>query len=129
MSFPQAIRTCLSKYATFEGRAGRPEYWWFALFYLLAYVVAIVIDSALGTPFIFTAIAILALVIPALSVGVRRLHDTDHSGWWYFIGLVPLIGGIWLLVLQLQPGTDGPNRYGALGPQGEQPGLTTGTAG
>lgn len=112
MSFPQAIKTCLSKYATFSGRAGRGEYWWFFLFYVLAYVVAIVIDSAAGTPFIFTAVTILALILPTLAAAVRRLHDTDRSGWWYWVGLIPLVGGIWLLVLLAQEGTSGPNRYG-----------------
>jgi uncharacterized membrane protein YhaH (DUF805 family) len=113
MSFSDAIKTCLSKYAVFSGRASRAEYWWFFLFYVAAYVVAIVIDSVLGTPFVITAIAVLALILPALSAGIRRLHDTDRSGWWYLIGIIPFVGGIWLLVLLVQEGTAGPNRYGA----------------
>src|SRR5947209_19588591 len=127
MSFPQAIKSGLSKYATFAGRAGRAEYWWFALFYLLVYVVAIVIDSILATPIIFTAIAVLVLVLPGLAVGVRRLHDTDRSGWWYWISLVPLIGGIWLLVLLVQEGPSGPNRYGSGPADSTPPTAATGT--
>lgn len=112
MSFAAAVTTCLSKYATFGGRASRAEYWWFYLFYTVAYVVAIVVDSIAGTPFIFTIITIAALIVPAIAAGVRRLHDSDRSGWWYLVALIPLIGGIWLLVLLVQVGTLGPNRYG-----------------
>jgi uncharacterized membrane protein YhaH (DUF805 family) len=113
MSFSQSITTCLSKYAVFSGRASRAEYWWFFLFYTLAYLVAIVIDSTLGTPFVFTALALLVLIVPAIAAGIRRLHDTGRSGWWYLVTLIPFVGGIWLLVLLAQPGTPGPNQYDA----------------
>jgi uncharacterized membrane protein YhaH (DUF805 family) len=110
MSFTQAVRTCMSKYAMFNGRARRPEYWWFALFGLITYAVAAVIDAATGTP-VFVIIALLALLVPSLAVAIRRLHDTNRSGWWYLICLVPLIGGIVLLVFMASDSTPGTNQY------------------
>jgi len=112
MSFGDAIKTCFNKYATFDGRAGRAEYWWFALFYLIIYAVALVIDIVAGTKFVFILIVSLGMLLPTLAAGVRRLHDIDKSGWWYFISLIPFIGGIWLLVLFVQAGTPGQNSYG-----------------
>ena len=112
MSFGDAIKTCFHKYATFDGRASRAEYWWFALFYTIVYVVALVIDLAAGTTFVFILIVSLGLLLPTVAAGVRRLHDVGKSGWWYLIALIPFIGGIWLLVLCVQAGTPGQNQYG-----------------
>jgi uncharacterized membrane protein YhaH (DUF805 family) len=61
---------------------------------------------------IVLVLAVLALIVPSIAVAVRRLHDQDKSGGWYFIGFIPFIGGIWLLVLMCTEGTRGPNRYG-----------------
>ena len=112
----EAVSTCFSKYATFQGRAKRSEFWWFELFIVIVYVVLMVLGSVIGDPsipMILLGIFGLAVILPAISVTVRRLHDQDKSGWWYWIALVPAIGGIWLLVLMCLPGTPGPNRFGA----------------
>ena len=108
----------LKKYATFSGRARRKEYWFFVLFYVLISIVAAVIDvmtgsfdSTMGMGMLGLLVA-LALLIPSLAVAVRRLHDTDRSGWWVLLCLIPLIGGIWLLVLLCLDSTPGENQYG-----------------
>jgi uncharacterized membrane protein YhaH (DUF805 family) len=109
----------LKNYAVFEGRARRREYWMFTLISFLIAIGAMIIDNILGTtiqdlPYgLFYALYSLAVFIPGLAVLVRRLHDTDRSGWWFFIALVPLIGGIWLFVLTVLEGTRGSNGYGA----------------
>ena len=116
MGIKDAVSTCFSKYATFSGRATRPEFWWFYLFIVIMYIVLAVLGNIVGDPTIaLTLIGIfgLAIIIPIISVTVRRLHDQDKSGAWYFIALVPAVGGIWLIVLLCLPGTPGPNRFGA----------------
>lgn len=108
----------LKKYADFSGRAPRAEYWWFYLLIIIGYIVATILDSLLGLdgavgPYgIVTALFGLAVLIPSIAVGARRLHDTDRSGWWLLIGLIPLIGAIVLLVFFVLPGTQGSNRFG-----------------
>ncbi len=111
LGFPDAVRSALTQYATFTGRARRAEYWWFALFNLAASLVAAVIDAAIGFP-LFQLVVGLGLLVPSLAVGVRRLHDTGRSGWWMLIGLVPLVGAIVLLVFFLTDGERGANRWG-----------------
>ncbi|MDP9436969.1 MAG: DUF805 domain-containing protein [Actinomycetota bacterium] len=111
MGFADAVSSGFARYASFSGRARRSEYWWFYLFTFLVYVAATVIDAIIGVP-ATAAIAVLALFIPTLAVSVRRLHDTGRSGWWFLIGLVPLVGGIVLLVFFVQDGTPGANQYG-----------------
>ncbi|MFJ4783470.1 DUF805 domain-containing protein [Streptomyces sp. NPDC088794] len=104
----------LKKYAVFSGRARRKEYWNFALFVGIIYVVLLVIALAskqsalLGLAGLFY----LGVLIPSLAVAVRRLHDTGRSGWWILIGLVPLAGAIVLLVFTVSDSTPGPNQYG-----------------
>ncbi len=116
MGFGGAIATCFRKYVDFSGRARRPEYWWFMLFYWLVLVGLSIVDAIIigtrGGAGVFTGLAVLAMFLPTLSVGVRRLHDTDRTGWWLLIGIIPLIGGIVLLVFMCLRGTDGPNRFG-----------------
>lgn len=110
MTFQEAIRTCLSKYATFSGRATRPEYWWFVLFYFVTAAVLNLIDNALGLgagpdarggllSFLFA----LGMLIPLLAALVRRLQDTGRSGWWALIGLIPIIGTLVLIFFAVQP--------------------------
>lgn len=111
MSFIDAVRAALSKYATFSGRSRRSEYWWFALFNLLVSLVGAGVDAALGRPLIQFVVA-LALLLPNLAVLVRRLHDTNRSGWWVLIGLVPLVGSIVLIVFAAQDSQPGTNRFG-----------------
>ena len=109
----------LGKYADFSGRAQRAEYWYFVLFYLLIYLGLMIVDSLTGTFSesmglgLTSGLFTLAILLPSISVGVRRLHDTDRSGWWLLIGFIPLIGAIVLLVFAVQDGTPGVNRYGA----------------
>jgi uncharacterized membrane protein YhaH (DUF805 family) len=110
MGFPDAVRSVLTRYADFTGRARRAEYWWFALFSVIVVVVAAIIDAAIGFP-LLQLVVTLGLFIPSLAVGVRRLHDTDRSGWWLLIGLVPF-GGIVLLVFYCLEGQPGHNRFG-----------------
>jgi uncharacterized membrane protein YhaH (DUF805 family) len=117
MSFQDAVRTCLQqKYAAFSGRARRSEYWYFVLFTVIVSFVASIIDSILGTRGSGTglvgAIASLALLLPGIGVGIRRLHDTGRSGWWLLIGLIPIVGAIVLLVFFVQD-SQPDNQYGA----------------
>jgi uncharacterized membrane protein YhaH (DUF805 family) len=108
-----AVKTVLSKYATFRGRARRSEYWYFALFQLIAYMVAGVLDYVIfGRQSLFSAIVGLGLLIPVLAVSVRRLHDTNRSGWWLFLSLVPFIGGVILLIWFCSKGAAEANRFG-----------------
>jgi uncharacterized membrane protein YhaH (DUF805 family) len=111
VTMSDAVRSCLSKYATFSGRARRAEYWWFTLAVIIVEIVTSLIDRALGTSLV-TLLVALALFLPGLAVGVRRLHDTDRSGWWLLIALVPFVGAIVLLVFEVLDGTPGPNRFG-----------------
>jgi uncharacterized membrane protein YhaH (DUF805 family) len=116
VNFDEAIKDGLSKYATFSGRSSRSAYWWWTLFYVLVAIGASIIDAAIKTPAL-TGLAWLAFIIPNLAVLVRRLHDTDRTGWWVLIGLVPLVGWIVLLIFAC---TDSgvPNKYGT-GPDGK----------
>ena len=118
MSFQDAVRTCLQqKYADFSGRARRSEYWFFFLFQVIVNAVAGFLDALFHTRYgggstgVIQTLAWLALLVPGLAVGVRRLHDTGHSGWWLLIGLVPLVGWIVLLVFFLQD-SHPDNQYG-----------------
>lgn len=110
--------TVLKKYAVFSGRARRKEYWMFVLFNIIFTIVAVILDNVLGTAIenvgygLFYIVYGLAVIIPALAVTVRRLHDSGKSGWWIFISLVPIIGGIWLLVLLVMDSQAGTNQYG-----------------
>jgi uncharacterized membrane protein YhaH (DUF805 family) len=115
MGFGKAIATCFSKYVDFTGRARRKEYWFWHLFYWLVIVGLLVVDAfiaAVHGPPVLTLFALLGLFLPTLAGTVRRLHDTDHSGWMMFVSLIPLVGGIIFLVFMCQRGTTGPNRFG-----------------
>jgi uncharacterized membrane protein YhaH (DUF805 family) len=103
----------LKKYADFSGRARRTEYWLFVLFNMVIAVLLSVIDYVLSSPGIIGLLFALAILLPSIAVGVRRLHDTDRSGWWLLIAFVPLIGGIVLLVFFVLDSTPGDNKYGA----------------
>jgi len=109
---------CLRKYGVFGGRARRKEYWYFVLFNIIISIVLRVIDRATGSfsaeagMGLLGAIYALAILIPSVAVTVRRLHDTDHSGWWLFIPLIPIIGAIVLFVFTVQDSNAGENKYG-----------------
>lgn len=112
----------LKKYAVFTGRAPRQEYWYFVLFnfliallFIFGAMAAASLRSHRGvvTLLALYVLYLIALVIPSLAVSVRRLHDTNHSGWWMFIGLVPLIGEIVLIILHVRDSQPADNRYGS----------------
>jgi len=113
----------LKKYAQFSGRARRQEYWLFQLAVCVVFfatgVLSEIVPSAVGDfAFVVAMVAALGLLLPMYAVGVRRMHDIGRSGWWLLVGLVPIIGGIWQLVLLATSGDVGPNRYG---PDPKQP--------
>ncbi|MFL6095178.1 MAG: DUF805 domain-containing protein, partial [Blastococcus sp.] len=111
MSMADAVRSVLTQYATFSGRARRSEYWWFYLAYVLADIVASIADTVVGTS-VLEWVLLLGLLLPTLAVGVRRLHDIGKSGWWLLIGLIPLVGAIVLLVFACQDSQPGTNQWG-----------------
>ncbi len=108
----------VKNYAGFSGRARRKEYWFFVLFYLIFTIALMFVDGATGgldpqTGLgLFSGIFMLAMFIPSLAVSIRRLHDTDRTGWWILINLVPLIGGLIFLYFTVCDSTPGNNQYG-----------------
>lgn len=108
----------LRQYATFTGRARRREFWFFQLFVLLIVMVLSLLDRMLGLFDDETSLGplsglfSLAMLLPSLAVSVRRLHDTDRSGWWALLYFVPLLGFLVLLVFFVLDGTRGANRFG-----------------
>ena len=107
MTFQESIRQCFLKYAEFNGRASRAEYWWFFLFVVLAGAVLSALNNKLGGAFY------LATLLPSLAAASRRLHDTERSGWWQLVALLPLVGLIVLLVFLTQKSSDAPEVTGA----------------
>ena len=105
MNFAEAIRTCFTKYVDFNGRAKRPEFWWWALFVFLASLVA----QWIG--YLPSLVVSLGTLLPSIAVGARRLHDIDKSGWWQLVGLIPFIGWIIMIWWCVQDSKD-PNRFG-----------------
>lgn len=103
----------LKKYAVFSGRARRKEYWMFALFSVIIVLVLGFVDELVGSPGVIGMLYSLAVLIPSIAVSVRRLHDTDRSGWWLLIGIVPLLGAIVLFVFMVQNSKPDQNQYGA----------------
>ncbi|WP_345435094.1 DUF805 domain-containing protein [Actinoallomurus vinaceus] len=102
----------LRNYAGFDGRARRTEYWMFVLFNVIITVVLDLIGMAVRLVSILGFVYGLAVLIPSLAVGVRRLHDTGRSGWWLLIGIIPIVGTIILIVFMATPGDRGDNAYG-----------------
>jgi uncharacterized membrane protein YhaH (DUF805 family) len=114
----------LKKYAVFSGRARRKEYWYFILFSIIIMIILSIFDVMLGnSSSVFEArrlydmnrledIYALIVLLPTIAVSVRRLHDTNHSGWWLLIVLIPLIGIIVFLIFAVQNSKPGTNKYG-----------------
>ncbi|GAA6153560.1 DUF805 domain-containing protein [Pseudoteredinibacter isoporae] len=100
----------IKRYADFSGRARRKQYWMYILFYIIFSIVVSIVDSILGTAFL-GAIYGLALLVPSLAIGARRLHDTGRSGWWQLLYLIPLIGLIVMIVFLVQD-SHPDNEYG-----------------
>ncbi len=103
----RSVRTCLTKYADFNGRAARPEFWWFVLAQI---VVSLILNTVLP---LLGGLFSLAAIIPSLAVGSRRLHDIGKSGWLQLLGLIPIVGWIILIYWAAQPGDVSANQYGA----------------
>jgi uncharacterized membrane protein YhaH (DUF805 family) len=108
----------LKKYAVFQGRAQRKEYWYYILFFVLFAIVVSLVENALGLADPETGsgplslVYSLALLVPSIAVAVRRLHDTGRSGWWILIGLIPVVGAIVLIVFYVFDSEPGDNEYG-----------------
>lgn len=100
MNFSKAISTCLGKYGTFVGRAGRSEFWWFYLFTLLMTWGSAIVGAAAGGGMIdlLPSLVSLAFFIPTLAAGSRRLHDIGKSGWWQLLLFIPILGWILLVI-------------------------------
>lgn len=115
---------CLSKFADFSGRARRREYWTFALVNCLIAMLLLILGLAFGEDSpasnILVTIFYLIMLVPNLSVSVRRLHDIGKSGWYMFLGLIPLIGGLILLVWALMDSEPGENQYGKNPKEGKE---------
>jgi uncharacterized membrane protein YhaH (DUF805 family) len=107
MTFGKAIATCFAKYVDFSGRASRPEFWWFYLFTILLGWGSMLVDSSQ----VLYVIINLAVLLPALAAGSRRLHDSNKSGWWQLI-MLTVIGFIPLVIWLASKGTDQENQYG-----------------
>jgi len=132
MNLSDAIASGFSNYVNFSGRATRSEYWYWVLFIALVQIATLIIDlainarmaagisdlasviAAVAAGFYGVAAAIfgLATIIPSFAVTIRRLHDLDRTGWWIFLPLIPIVGGIVLLIWYCSKGTEGPNRFG-----------------
>ncbi|PLL11753.1 DUF805 domain-containing protein [Tabrizicola sp. TH137] len=110
MNMIEAVKAVFSNYATFSGRARRSEYWWFVLFNI---IVSVVLALVMGGNSIVNSLWSLAVLLPSLAAGARRLHDIDRTGWWLLIGFIPVIGLIVLIVFLASKGTPGPNRFGS----------------
>jgi uncharacterized membrane protein YhaH (DUF805 family) len=107
MGFVDAVKVCFAKYVMFQGRATRSEYWWWILFFILVIVgVSLLAGDTAGN------LVALALLLPHLAVGARRLHDIGKSGWWLLISFIPLVGTLVLLYFAVQPSQAGSNEYG-----------------
>ena len=109
MTFTESVSTCLKKYFVFEGRASRSEYWWFQLIVSPSYYISTLMQNELG--YFFLGITLFTL-IPAISAGVRRLHDTNRSGFFLLLSFIPFIGGLILLFFFIAEGTKGKNKFG-----------------
>ena len=115
MDMQKSIKICFKKYANFNGRASRSEYWWFQLFYIIVAFVAVIFDAMYidnsQTMGPLELVTTLALLLPALAVTARRLHDVGRSGWWMLI-FITVIGMIPLLIWYISVGTKSKNKYG-----------------
>lgn len=106
MNFGDAIKACFAKYADFNGRAKRPEYWWFFLFCFLVSLALGMVSNTVSLLFS------LGTLLPSLAVGARRLHDTNRSGWWQLLWIIPVIGWIVMIVFLVQEGEAADNQFG-----------------
>lgn len=106
MDFQQSIKVCFQKYADFNGRAKRPEYWWFALFCFIVSMALGIIGDTISLAFS------LVTLLPSFAVGSRRLHDINKSGWFQLLLLIPILGWLVLIYFLAQAGSTETNQYG-----------------
>jgi uncharacterized membrane protein YhaH (DUF805 family) len=111
VGFGEAISQAFKNILTFNGRASRSAYWWFALFLFIIGIVLGIVSAVSGSRAIQYVVDAVIFVV-SVALQVRRLHDTDRSGFWWFIAIIPIVGSIVLLVFNCLPGTRGPNRFG-----------------
>lgn len=116
MDIQQAVKTVLASYAKFDGRSGRPEFWWWMLAYVVGYILVSAVGRIVGMGGFLEWIYWLALVVPTVAVGIRRFHDIGKPAIWVILLFIPLVNLIVALLLLTKP-SDGPNQYGP-GPQG-----------
>jgi uncharacterized membrane protein YhaH (DUF805 family) len=109
MGFDDAVKLGFSNYVNFSGRACRSEYWYWVLFGFIGGAACEGFDVRFGTNPIIAYIFFMVTFLPLVSVGIRRLHDLDRSGWWYLLFLIPLVGWIILIIWFCTKGTNGPN--------------------
>ncbi|MAS05833.1 MAG: hypothetical protein CL534_14290 [Ahrensia sp.] len=114
--FMDCVKTCFNKYAHFRGRARRPEYWYFVLFNFLVGIALNVVDGMVfgwaNDVAVFNPLYSLAVLVPSIAVGARRLHDTGRSGWWQLIWFIPIVGWIILIIWLASRGESRQNQYG-----------------
>ena len=108
MNFIESLQTCYKKFFDFSGRASKSEYWWFQLYNTILYILTLVFQNDLALLF---SILVIANLIPVFAAGVRRVHDSNKSGWWILISFVP-IAGLYIFVLLITDGSKGKNRFG-----------------
>ena len=108
MNFIESIQTCYKKFFDFSGRASKSEYWWFQLYNTILYILTFVFQNDLALLF---SILVIANLLPVFAAGVRRVHDSNKSGWWILISFVPIIG-LYIIVLLITDGSKGKNRFG-----------------
>src|ERR1051326_7699383 len=117
MGIQEAVASCLSNYVTFEGRADRAEFWWWMLFVVAVWVIIWAVGGAVmgvdsGAGAVAGGLFILAAFLPSLAAAVRRLHDSDRTGWWLLLVALPVVGWLVVIYVLARPGTIGPNQLG-----------------
>lgn len=120
MGFQEAVRSGFRRWSETSGRSSRSEYWWWILFNILLLFGAALVFGVIGAASrtvaqlgaLAFAVAFLVLIIPTFTLSIRRLHDTNRSGWWLLVNLIPYLGSFILLILYCIDGTPGPNRFG-----------------
>ena len=117
MDLTSSVTVCLQKYATFTGRASRSEYWWFTLVitivtFLFSLIDVLIFSGLVADIELLSTLFSIATLLPSIAVSVRRLHDTDRTGWWLLLMFVPVIGWLVLIYFHVLKGTVGDNEYG-----------------
>ncbi len=113
-NFDWFLNPITNHYADFEGRVGRQEYWMFVLYWVLISIGLALLGMIIGerTAELIHTVLWLAILIPSVALGARRLHDTNKSGWWQLIGLIPFLGWVIIIILLAQPSDSGDNQFG-----------------